>query len=166
MDPGSPSSARHAGSSPAPHPGWGPPGVPPEVPRPPSPPATRLASCSKNAHESVTHGDGSVAKRDDSGFGHAPQLLERLPGRDLLRRLLRRARADAELLTAHLSRTREAAVVRRALDLEDDIHDLAAPASHRFLQLGLVVHVLRERVLDLVGECRQDRLANRLEAVL
>ena len=61
-------------------------------------------------------------------------------------------RADAELLAVDHRRAREAPVVRRALDLEHRVVHRLAPARERLLQLGLVVDVARQRVLDPARE--------------
>ena len=60
----------------------------------------------------------------------------------------------------------EAAVVRRALDLEDRVRDREAAAGELLLELGLVVHVALEGVLDALLEGLHDRGAYRLEPVL
>ena len=61
---------------------------------------------------------------------------------------------------------REAAIVRRPLDLEHGIiHRLAAPRE-RFLELGLVVDMAVQRVVDPAGERLHDRLLDLLETVL
>ena len=60
----------------------------------------------------------------------------------------------------------EAAVVRRPLDLDHGVVHLATRAGERFLELGLVVHVARAGVLDLVREGGDVRRLDLLEAVL
>ena len=57
-------------------------------------------------------------------LGNDAELIEGLRGGLLLRRLLRRAAADAELRTGDVGGTDEPAVVRRALDLENRVVNL------------------------------------------
>jgi hypothetical protein len=54
----------------------------------------------------------------------------------------------------------------RALDVEHRVRDAQAAARELLLQLGLVVDVARERVVDLLCEGVEDGLADRLEPVL
>ena len=56
--------------------------------------------------------------------------------------------------------------MRRALDVEHGVRDGAAEPRERLLQLGLVVDVARERVLDPRLERVDDRPLDVLEAVL
>ena len=63
-------------------------------------------------------------------------------------------------------RGRERAVVRRPLDLEHRVDDGAPRARQALLQLGLVVDVRRQGVLDARVERGDDRRLDRLEAVL
>ena len=93
-------------------------------------------------------------------------MRERLAGRFLLGRLLRRPLADPELLALDHGRARERAVVRRSLDLEHRVRDRLPAASERLLELGLVVDVRRARVLDPRGERGDDRVLDLLEPVL
>ena len=55
--------------------------------------------------------------------------------------------------------------MRRARDLDDLVGDLAAEARERLLQLGLVVDVSGQRVLDALREGLDDRFAHALEPV-
>src|SRR5204862_3561236 len=84
----------------------------------------------------------------------------------LLGRLLRLAGADAELLTVDHRRAPEPPVVRRAFDAEDGVADRLPATRERLLQLRLVVDVARERVVEPARERLDDRLLDRLEAVL
>src|SRR5438067_12179106 len=92
----------------------------------------------------------------------AQHLLRRL----LLGRLLRVPHPDAELLAVDDRGAREATAVRRALDLEDAVGDRLPPPRERFLQLGLVIDMARQRVLDPRLEGRDDRRFDGLKAVL
>src|SRR5207302_10144005 len=92
--------------------------------------------------------------------------LERRPRRLLLGRLLRLARAEADLLAVDRRGAREAPVVRRALDLDDAVADLPAAPRERFLELRLVVDVAGRRVLDPILEGLHDRLLDVVEPVL
>src|SRR3954447_17378730 len=96
----------------------------------------------------------------------AGEPVERLLRRGLLGRLLRAARPDSGLLAVDHRRAAEGAVVRRALDVEHVVDDLAAPARELFLQLGLVVDVAGQRIGDPAVEGGDDRVADRLESVL
>ena len=84
----------------------------------------------------------------------------------LLRGLLRRAPADAELIAGDVRGAHELAVVRGALDLEHRVVDVATGAREGLLELRLVVDVARARVLDPLRERLDDRGLHRLEAVL
>jgi hypothetical protein len=99
-------------------------------------------------------------------FGYDSQLVQRLHRGLLLGRLLRRASADAELHARDVRGAHEPAVVRRPLDLEDRVVHLLPRARERLLELSLVVHVARARVLDLLGERGHDRGLDPLEPVL
>ena len=81
-------------------------------------------------------------------LGHDAERLERLARGFLLRGLLRRALADAELLARDVCRADELAVVRRALDLEHRVVNVASRAREGLLELRLVVDMARARVLD------------------
>jgi hypothetical protein len=74
--------------------------------------------------------------------------------------------ADAGLLRVDHRRAGEAAVVRRALDVEDGVRDAQAAARELLLELRLVVDVARQRVIDPLRERVEDGLADRLEPVL
>jgi hypothetical protein len=99
-------------------------------------------------------------------FRHDAERLERLAGGFLLRRLLRRAAPDAELNPRDVRGAHEAAVVRRAFDLQHRVMHLPTRPSERLLELGLVVDVAGSRVLDLLPERRHDRGLDALEPVL
>ena len=59
----------------------------------------------------------------------------------------------------------ELAVVRRSLDLEHRVVDVASGARERLLELRLVVDVARARVLDPLRERLDERRLHRLEPV-
>jgi hypothetical protein len=84
----------------------------------------------------------------------------------LLGGLLRLARANAELLAFDHGCAPETTVVRRPLHVEDGVIDGLTPPRKRLLQLGLVVDVRVEGVLDSPVERADDRLLDLLEAVL
>ena len=87
-------------------------------------------------------------------------------GGRLLRVLLRRPAPGAERpLVDHRGR-REVPVVRRALDVHDDVRDGASGAREALLQLGLVVDVGVDGVLDPRVERIDDRRLDVLEPVL
>ena len=88
-----------------------------------------------------------AGRKSDEASGRL-ELRERLAGRFLLGSLLRRPLADAGLLAVDHGRAREHAVVRRPLDLEHRVRDRLPETRERLLQLGLVVDVRRQRVLD------------------
>src|SRR5690349_11836213 len=90
----------------------------------------------------------------------------RKPVERLLGRRLRAARADAGLLAVDQRRTAERAVVRRALHVENVVDHLPALSGELFLKLRLVVDVSRQRIGDAPVEGRDDRLSDRLEAML
>src|SRR5690349_24925959 len=85
------------------------------------------------------------------------ERVEGLLRRFLLGRLLRLSRALAELLAVDHGRAAETAVVRRPLDVEHGVADRLSAPRERLLQLGLVVDVARQRVLDAPGERIHDR---------
>src|SRR6266511_5712353 len=66
----------------------------------------------------------------------------------LLSRLLRFAHPHPELFAVEDRRAREAAVVRRALDLEHRVVDRLPAACERLLYLRLLVHVTRQGIVD------------------
>src|SRR5215211_3226245 len=82
---------------------------------------------------------------------------EGLLGGVLLGLLLRPTASDADLLAVDRRRSREDPVVRRALRLDDGIGDTASVPRQELLQLGLVVDVARERVVDAPLEGLDDR---------
>src|SRR5690242_20588802 len=94
------------------------------------------------------------------------ERVEGLLRRFLLGRLLRLARALAELLPVDHGCAAEPAVVRRPVDVEHGVADGLPAPRERLLQLRLVVDMARERVLDAPGERVHDRALDRLEAVL
>src|SRR5438067_4986918 len=80
------------------------------------------------------------------------QSQERFAGSLLLGGLLRASFPHSQPFPADEGGAREVALVRRPERVHDDIGDLLAHARERLLQLGLVVDVRRQRVLDPVGE--------------
>jgi hypothetical protein len=94
------------------------------------------------------------------------EACKRLARGVLLRRLLRSPGADPELLAVDHGRAGEAPVVRRPFDVDDGVGDGERPPSELLLELGLVVDVARDRVLDPVSKGGDDRGADRLESVL
>jgi hypothetical protein len=91
---------------------------------------------------------------------------ERLTRSGLLGRLLRGARAGPRRLPVDRGRAGEAAIVRRALDLENRVRDRQTAPGELFLELRLEVDVALDRVVDPVRERGDDRLPNRLEPML
>ena len=73
--------------------------------------------------------------------------------------------ARAHRLAVDVRGAGEAAVVGRALDLEHRVRDGEAAPGELFLELGLVVPMALERILDPLLECLHDRSADRLEPV-
>src|SRR3954454_4669746 len=94
------------------------------------------------------------------------ELRERLPGGGLLGGLLRRAAAEPGLLAVEHRGAREHAVVRRPVDLEHRVADLASLARKRLLELGLVVYVARARVFDPLAEGLDDGVLDPLPPLL
>src|SRR5437764_5370763 len=92
--------------------------------------------------------------------------VERLQRGLLLGLLLGRAAADPALLAVDERGAGEAAVVSRSLHLHDGVDDLLADSRQLLLQLGLVVHGVRGRILDLATERLHDRRLDGLEAAL
>jgi len=89
-------------------------------------------------------------------------LLRRL----LLRGLLRPPLPAPELLAVDDGGAREHPLVRRAVHLDDRVAHLPAEARERLLQLGLVVDMGRQGVLDPVRERADDGVLDGGEAVL
>src|SRR5919108_4462509 len=79
--------------------------------------------------------------------------------------LLRVARPRSELLAVDDRGAREPAVVRRAFHFEDAVTHRLAATGERLLQLGLLVDVTRQRVVDPGHERLHDRPLDLLEAV-
>ncbi len=94
------------------------------------------------------------------------EAVERLARGVLLGSLLRAAAADPRLASVDHGGAGEDAVVRRPLHVEHVVDDLLALPRELLLQLRLVVDVARQRVDDPAVERRDDRLADRLKAVL
>ncbi len=91
---------------------------------------------------------------------------ERLTGGVLLGRLLGGAATDARLRAVDDRGRGEAALVRRAFDVDDRVRDAQVPPRELLLELGLVVDVLGERVVDPIGERGEHDGPDELEAVL
>ena len=98
--------------------------------------------------------------------GFCAERLERLRGRSLLGVLLRRPGAGAARLVADHRSGGEAAVVRRALDVDDHVRHGATRAREPLLQLRLVVDMRVDCVLDPWLERGHDRVFDLLEPVL
>src|SRR5439155_8909879 len=98
-------------------------------------------------------------------FRPGPELRQGLFGSLLLGGLLRLAVADSELLPIDDRCRGEAPVVRRPLDLEHGVVHRLAPSRQCLLELGLVVDVAVQRVVDAAREGLDDRLLDLLEAV-
>src|SRR5207244_6814643 len=98
-------------------------------------------------------------------FRPGPELRQGLFGSLLLGGLLRLAVADSELLPIDDRCRGEAPVVRRPLDLEHGVVHRLAPSRQCLLELGLVVDVAVQRLVDAAREGLDDRLLDLLEAM-
>ena len=93
-----------------------------------------------------------MAEALDEAFADEPERLQRLAGRFLLGRLLRRPPAEAGALAGDEHGADETTVVRRPLHLQHLVLDRVAAAGKRLLQLGLVVEVAGVAEIDPLGE--------------
>src|SRR6266496_4329 len=105
-------------------------------------------------------------ERPPHRLSRAGEPGERLAGGFLFGGLLRRALSDTRFLAVDHRRGRERPVVRRPVHVEHGIGNRPAEPRECFLELGLVVDVGRERVLDPAGEGADDGVLDPLEAVL
>src|SRR4051812_19044455 len=95
-----------------------------------------------------------------------PEAFQRDGCRGLLGGLLRAALAAAQLAPRDARDNLEAAVVRWALFARHEVGHLLAVAGQRLLQSGLEVEELLRSELDLLSECRDDRLGGCREPVV
>jgi hypothetical protein len=98
--------------------------------------------------------------------GTLGELGERLLRRVLFRGLFRGALTLPELFPVHHGGASEMALVGRSLDLEHRVGDAQAAPRELLLELGLVVDVGGDRILDPLAERVEDRLTDDFEAVL
>ena len=94
-----------------------------------------------------------------------PRARRAPPSRPPARQPSSSALAPAELLAVDDGRTRETAIVRRPLGLEDVVAHRPALAGERLLELGLVVDEGGQRVRDPAREGGDHRRLDLLEAV-